>query len=462
MDDRLPPVIAYYVEPVNADERLAASARGRTAMAADPRAPERRPGLPVLRSTPPAPVLAALAAGLVVFAAALLRQEGIPKVDTMWAEDGSVYLMCAYEASAIECLAGPYQGYLQLVSRVIAQIASAVPPTALPATIAVSAALVAGLAAAVTAATIADATRSAVAGAFGGAGLGLVWQAGREVLGNLANLHWVLFAASIVSIACLWLGARRVRPTIALATATALTSPFAAIIAAASGAALVARRVPGWRLFAVPTAAAILQVAIQVTAPREVRPGEQLTARQIAEFFRDHVIRDGFFGPESPVIGAAVPVALVLLVVALVVASRRVALATAIVVIGLVAIAVGVCLGSLYLNRAANPRYAYLPTAIVVAGVAVAGGMLARSVDGASRRARWVGRAVPAVIAVVVGLGFATSFRLEARASTGPDVSEQIAAARRDCPAESHARIVIAPTNREWLLPIPCSRLRGP
>src|SRR5688572_18619649 len=68
--------------------------------------------------------VAIVAGAVIVFAAALFRQVGVPKIATVWAEDGAVFLQCAYDDGPLGCVARPYQGYFHLVPRAIAAVAS--------------------------------------------------------------------------------------------------------------------------------------------------------------------------------------------------------------------------------------------------------------------------------------------------------------------------------------------------
>jgi len=72
----------------------------------------------------------------------LLRQRGTPSWDTIWAEDGYVFCQQALREGGLAVLFRPYAGYLQLVSRLLAIVAPAVPLDWLAAYLAVSATLV--------------------------------------------------------------------------------------------------------------------------------------------------------------------------------------------------------------------------------------------------------------------------------------------------------------------------------
>jgi hypothetical protein len=409
-------------------------------------------------------MVAVLAVAAIVFAATVLRQTGIPKIETLWAEDGAVFLQCDYEQGLLGCL-GPYQGYLHLVPRLIGAAAGIVPPEAAPGTMAILAALVAAVAAAVAARAIIDGTSSSLAGLLGGIGLGLVWQAGREVLGNATNVHWVLLCAATIAIVCSWLGARISLWTIGLVALTGLTSAFAPLIAVLAAAAVALHRPRARPLLLVASGTAFIQLIVELTSPRAVSPADAVTLGAVLRFLRDEVIGRGFFGDVPMPAGLVVPVLIVVALagVALVERDRRLAIRAVIAVGALVVTGLALCVASIILNRVMNPRYAYLPTSMMVAALALAGGLLA----GALRRrsptvGRWAPMLLPLIVAVV-GVGFALSFRLEARASTGPDVPVEIRALI-GCPAGSSATIIISPmrATNPWLMKIPCSRLVAP
>jgi len=111
------------------------------------------------------PILAFLLAA----AATLFRQTGIPKVRTIWAEDATVFVGCAYaHPSPVACLFEPYNGWIHLVPRLAAQLAALVPPADLPIAIALTSAVVTGLAAAVVSIAVRNASGSWAAGVLAG------------------------------------------------------------------------------------------------------------------------------------------------------------------------------------------------------------------------------------------------------------------------------------------------------
>ena len=342
------------------------------------------------------------------------------------------------------------------------------PPGSASATIAILATIVAAGAAAIACRSIADATASPLAGLLGGVGLALVWQAGREILGNTANVHWILFGATSIAIVCSWLGARITLGTILLAGITGLTSPFSPFLAVASAGAVALRRPRAWSLFTVSASTAVVQGLVEATSTRESAPGSAVTATGLVEFLRTEVIRRGFFGPVPMPAGLLVPVLITIVLVCIVwvVRDREIEIKAVSGVVFLVGIGFALCALSIALNPfpEPQPRYAYPPTAMMVAALALGGGYLATGLGRGSPRARRVGQVVMPAIVLLVGVGFALSFRLQSRASAGPDVPAEIVSAARACPVGSFATIPIAPwpATTAWFVRIPCSRLAAP
>jgi hypothetical protein len=411
---------------------------------------------------------AILSAALLVLLAALLRQTGVPKVDTIWAEDGAVFLDCAYGRSAIDCLTTPYQGYLHLLPRLGAAVAASAPPAQASLVVALVAALTAAGAAALTARAIGSATGSWLAAVIGGAGLGLVWQAGREVLGNLANLHWVLLTAATVVLVCAWIGPRLDRSDAVLVAIAGLSSALAPILVVVAIGGLVLRRPGAGLALAVAVTAALAQIATELGTARQASGAVPLGLADVAAALGDHVVGTGYFGTLRTPPGWTVPAGIVLVTVLIVAASRgrwRSVLPGIAVVATLVALGVGILAASVVLNRAANPRYGYVPAAISIAALAVGSGLAARSLA-TSEAVGAVGprlaRLVVPAIALLLAVGFVRSFRLEARASSGPDVAQELRAAAVACVAGVDGVTVPIsprPASSDWTLSVPCARL---
>src|SRR4030095_16032371 len=50
--------------------------------------------------------------------ATVYRQRGVPRVQTVWAEDGPTFTACAYAQSLPSCVAEPYRGWRPRGARV--------------------------------------------------------------------------------------------------------------------------------------------------------------------------------------------------------------------------------------------------------------------------------------------------------------------------------------------------------
>lgn len=84
---------------------------------------------------------------LLALLATFLRQEGVPKARTLWAEDGAVFAACAYERGPLPCVAEAYGGYFQVAPRLSAIVVPMGDPADLPFRITLVSALVAAAAA---------------------------------------------------------------------------------------------------------------------------------------------------------------------------------------------------------------------------------------------------------------------------------------------------------------------------
>jgi hypothetical protein len=127
--------------------------------------------------------------------AALLRVDGGSPLRTMWAEDGATFLSQAESRSVADTLLHPYAGYLHLVPRLVAELASALPLSWADSVFAVAAALGStALGILVFQATSghirSTLLRAAVATYF------VLPPIGSEIFGVTANLHWFLLPAA--------------------------------------------------------------------------------------------------------------------------------------------------------------------------------------------------------------------------------------------------------------------------
>ena len=446
-----------------------------------------QPAPPPVRSSeqrfPAVAWLLPIAAFVITVGAVLLRQEGVPKLLTIWAEDGRDFAGCAYLRPLVpDCLLEPYAGWLHGVPRIGAAIATLVPPADLSIALGAIAAIVTGLAAAVVAVAIHEATRSWPAGLLGSASLGLVWQAAFEVGGNLTNIHWVLMAASIVVIVAWWIGARSTPPTLTLLAATTVTSPFGLFLVALIlvGAAL---RRPAWRTVLVVTAiGSLIQLVGIATTPREA-PGREpfIFSLVVARYVRD-VLAAGAFGPLRLPINWLVPLGIIATAaVAALVLLRPFngdeALAGQPRPRWLVLPIVGTLVGSGFLLFVAisvlqhkdNQRYSYIPAVLMCVALVVGAAMLrdawaASSKGAAAAILKQIARLALPVAALVLMAGWSRTFRIETKASDGPDYIQAYRAAAMSCGGNpgGRIRVPISPVGAaSWAVEIPCDRVQA-
>lgn len=140
---------------------------------------------------------ALIGAAAVVGAAALslFRQAGAGALDTVYAEDGTVFLAGAYSRSTLDALATPYAGYLHVVPRMLAEIVSILPVPAAATGLAVSAALVTGLLALLVYHASGTSLTSPWARVLAAAVVVLVPVGQEEIPNSIANLHWPMLYA---------------------------------------------------------------------------------------------------------------------------------------------------------------------------------------------------------------------------------------------------------------------------
>jgi hypothetical protein len=151
----------------------------------------------------------ALLAGTAV---GLARQPGSGALQTIWAEDGQVFLAQAVALPVDRAFSTLYAGYLHAVPRVLAELAAALPLPVADAVLSGGAALiVAALALLIYRASAGHIRSTVIRAALAGAVV-LVPVGQAEVTNNAANLHWFLMFAAF------WVLLWRPRHPLALAT----------------------------------------------------------------------------------------------------------------------------------------------------------------------------------------------------------------------------------------------------
>jgi len=130
----------------------------------------------------------------------LLRQTGVPATDTIWAEDGQVFLGQALDRGPLEVLFRPAEGYLSLAPRVVGGLVSLAPLELSAALLAVGAAVVLGLLSVYTLLASASILRTRWARAVLAALVVLLPALARESMNNVTNLQWSLILPAFVGL----------------------------------------------------------------------------------------------------------------------------------------------------------------------------------------------------------------------------------------------------------------------
>ena len=410
--------------------------------------------------------------------ATLARQTNIPKLQTIWAEDGAVFAHCAYvEAQPLSCLLQPYAGYFHTIPRIGALIATIPAPVSLATGLGILAALAAAYVAFAVARSVIGVSGSTLAGIFAAATLALVFQAGREVGGNLANLHWILLAGSVAILITGWLGRELDGIDLSVLVATGLSSAFVPILLILAVVLVAVRRPRQWAPLFIVTACSVLQILTSVLTPRPNPPSTPIGIEGYVRAYLTDVIGNGPFGglrlPPDWLVTAGF-VAVVIALVAIWVVRRRelvddTAPATArpipvvATMLALIAIGGAVWIVSTYLNHVANPRYAYLPAVLTTTALILGASLLPLALPTARTTWATLGRLVLPAVCLMLTVGYARSFFVDARASNGPDfvVGYQGAAETCQAPAVGSATVRISPypATDDWFVEIPCSRI---
>lgn len=167
--------------------------------------------------------------GAVLACAVLLRHEGMPAYDVMWAEDGRDFIGDAAGTSGTTVLR-QYAGYLHLLPRVVAELVVwLLPPTAWAAGMAVGAAVTAGWLAIAVFRWLETVNAPLLARIAAGCATALP-AIGPEGYANMANVQWLMVAGAGISLLLPSPERFRASRTAVVATA-AVTSPVGALLA---------------------------------------------------------------------------------------------------------------------------------------------------------------------------------------------------------------------------------------
>lgn len=403
---------------------------------------------------------------LAVVAVVWLRNPGVPVSDTLWAEDGTVFLQSALDHSQLGALFEPYAGYLHVPARLLGEVTLLFAPEHWALVMAVLSTVLGAL----TGAFVYTASRTVLSTRWARAVVaGLPWLVvvGQEVPANAANLHWYGLYAAFWALLSRPAGTRALGLTGLVVALVALSDPLVALglpLAVAQARALPGRR---WRRLAILVPmlgglAAQAVAALTVAGPAS-SSGTSITDEPAiygARVAGGALLGDDWFGKLWHSAGdIAIWVALAVAVLAVGVAvrvcagaRRRAVLIAAAGSVLLLAVPLalrGTATLTPDLVTRGGSRYMFVPALLLLCSL-----VIALDAHG-GKRARQAFTILLAMVATS-GLGVVTA------RSDGPSWTTGVQAARTTC-AEGAARatVRIAPVQPRWTVRIECSRLAG-
>jgi hypothetical protein len=406
----------------------------------------------------------------------LARQHAVSAWDTIWAEDGSIFLAEATERSVVRTIVDPYGGYIHLPPRVAAGAAASLPLEKAALVFAVAWALTVALLAVFVYFASGSVLRARGARIALAALVALLPASGSELLGNATNLHFYLIFACFWAFLWRSLTAAALGARSGVVAVTALSDPLTVLFAPLALWNALTR--VSRRELAVP-AALIVGLAIQFTAiAASGEPPQRLTrfdARDLLPLFAlrvtgSLVVGDRFIDDLWFAFGRAFSYgALAVVMVALVAGAARTGRATRIFVAVSSAYAVAFFVvfvagrGTAGMRpgfdeatwHLAGARFTYAPILFLAASV------LAIADAHAARLAGFRGRVVEVVTMLVVGIVVAANFSLSSERSLGPRWQPELAKASRQCHVDgTEARVRVAPAPFGFDFVADCRHLR--
>jgi hypothetical protein len=371
----------------------------------------------------------------------LARQAGAGALDTVYAEDGTIFLQDAYGKSTLDALTTPYAGYLHTVPRLLAELVSLLPVSAAAAGLAVSAAVVTALLALLVYAASGSVLHSPWARSLASLVVVLVPVGQEEIPNSIANLHWPMLYALFWLL--LWRPANRlvqIASILLIVLSDILTVVFLPLAL--------------WRWWKqrdhVVLAAFLAGLAGQASAVLFGHSGRAFTPEPVmwAPWWGIRAVPTGLLGERWFGSGGVDKRWLILAVVAWLIIAAFLFLALRkgrprgwwiAVLAGLHCVAVYAL--PVALSGQATSRYAAAPAMLLVAALAIL------LFEGGSHKI--VGYAFVALCLVVWGF----NLRVPNSRAGGPLWSDQVTAGSCD---HGSATVQVAPRDKDWRLVIPC------
>ncbi|MEH1125138.1 hypothetical protein [Micromonospora sp. CPCC 206061] len=395
---------------------------------------------------------AAVAVGTAV---GLLRQPGVGALDTVWAEDGGVFLIEAVRQGPLDALVTSYAGYFHAVPRLMAAVATLFPAGAAAAVLALEAAVVVSLLALLVYVASGCHLTSTFSRVLVSAPLVVVPLGQGDVLNSIANFHWYGLYALFWTL--VW------TPRRPAGRAVAVTVTF--LVVASDIVTVVFVPLALWRALRRPDGAArdrhgimlagalgaglLIQFAglLSGSSERELSPNPVLAVSGfLLRAVPAPLVGERWLGEsvDARWIALAAIAWLVVGAATLVAYTRRTRPArTLAVVAGLHAAALYMV--PVLLSGVATPRYAVAPAMLVIT-------TLVALLQPADSR-------VPLYsLAALLALVAAVNLRVDNARANGPAWRAEIEVAREEC-ALRPARTVDVAIPPDWSVPLPCSYL---
>jgi hypothetical protein len=403
----------------------------------------------------------------------LTREVAVSAWDTIWAEDGSIFLTDALNRSFLETLAEPYGGYVHDLPRLVAAVAAAFPLANASFVFSVAASLTVSVIAAFVYFASAEVMESALLRLALAALVVLLPAAGSELLGNVTNVHFYFLFG------CLWAFVWRSESSAALASRSAVAAtaalgdPLAAIFLPIAFWSALRRRA---RKGLVVPLMFVIGLAIQLTAIAFSGEGPQRLTRfdkaDVLPLFAlrvtgsllvgDRFIDNLWFALGKTFSYGALAVVSSLLVIGLVRLDRR----RRILVVNFAGYAFVLFSSYLYGRGSAGmrpgsdaatwhlagARYTLAPILFLVSALLICA-------DGVrTRLASYVRFATAAFVAALL----AANFSLTSERSLGPRWRPELAGARARCASmeKRPVRILVAPAPFGFYVRSTCDRIR--
>jgi hypothetical protein len=409
---------------------------------------------------------------LVATALQLARQRGVPAYDSIWAEDGYLYLTDALASGPLAPLLTPYSDYVQLVPRVIGGTISLLPLQAAAVAFSVIPALIVSL----LSLYIFYASAAVLTSLWGRlvlAGLMVVLpEAGSEVMNNTVNLQWYLLFA------CIWplLSPPRSRAGSIIGSvivaATTLTIPLSAAYAPVGVSNLL--RANSWRERYVPItflAGAIVQLAAVAVAgiadplPRDALMLAGLYGLRVAASL---LVGEGWLLPLWEAFGWGLPVLSLVFVGSLFAAHLLLRRDRAVLVVVLASYSILLFVAPVWLRGTSllapgagellllGSKWVVAPILLLATASIVSLDVLLRG-----QRRSVVGVVAGGASALLLAVGIA-NYAVQNPRSDGPRWSLGLSDGRKTCDrtGRSAVRVPVSPASSDiWVARIPCDRL---